>query len=235
MQILPVITTITPEAWRDKIKEVKKLELKEVALFPTCLNQTERKELYQLLEKTSVKSIPFVHLRSDMELWELAYLIKNYQTKVFNTHTIREYPIPADWAKYQDLIFIENVHQPLDEEEIKKFAGICLDFSHLENDRLSDQEKYKHNVKIIEKYKVGCSHISAVKDVLAKDENNYTAHFLEDLSEMDYLKKYPLKYFGTFSAIELENNVKKQIEVKEYIINCTLKNRKEKGGDVRMI
>ena len=92
MLILPTITTITPEAWRDKVKEVKKLKLEEIALFPTCLNQAERKKLYQLLKETSIKSIPFVHLRNDMPEEELDYLKKNYQTKVFNTHTKREYP-----------------------------------------------------------------------------------------------------------------------------------------------
>lgn len=222
MQILPTITTITPKAWRDKVKEVKKLKLKEVALFPTCLNQEERKELYQLLKKTNVKSIPFVHLRNDMEIWELDYLVKNYQTKVFNTHTQREYPFLYDYAKYKDVIYIENVYEPLDEEEIKEFAGVCLDVSHLETDRILDIKKYEHNIKIIDKYGCGCNHISAVKDIITKDEKNYSkydTHFLEDLSELDYLKKYPLKYFASFIAIELENTIEEQLKAKEYIVN----------------
>ncbi len=222
MQILPTITTITPGVWREKVKEVQKLKLKEVALFLTCLNQTERKELYQLLEKTSVKSIPFVHLRNDMEIWELEYLMKNYQTKIFNTHTKRQHKPWYDYGKYKRIIYIENVYQSLDEKEIKEFAGVCLDLSHLENDRLLHQDNYQHNIKIIKRYPVGCSHISAIKPAPTLDEESWLRHdrhFLEKFSELDYLKKYPLEYFGAFSAIELENNIKEQIKVKEYIIN----------------
>ncbi|MEK7503389.1 MAG: hypothetical protein AAB577_00155 [Patescibacteria group bacterium] len=229
MQILPTITT-TPGAWRDRVKEAGKLKLKEVAIFLTCLNRTERKELYRLLEKTSIKSIPFIHLRDDVTMGEMDYLVKNYQTKVFNTHTVREYPIPAEWGKYRNFIYIENTYQPLDEDEIKKFAGVCVDLSHLENDRLLNQEKYQHDVKIIEKHKVGCSHISVVKDAPIKDENNYlryTAHFLEKVKEFDYLKKYPLKYFGDFSALELENTIKEQLKAKEHI-SALLKEKRGK-------
>ena len=221
MRILPTITTITPGAWREKIKEVQKLKLKEIALFPTCLNQAERKALYQLLKETNIKSIPLVHLRSDMEEGELAYLIKNYQTKVFNTHTWREYSISANWAKYQNLIYIENTHQRLDEEEIKKFAGVCLDFSHLENDRLLHQDIYEHDIKLIQRYPLGCGHISAIKTAPVSDRKSklgYDSHDFENLSEFEYLKRYPLKYFPELIAVELENSLEDQLKAKEYII-----------------
>ncbi len=232
MQILPTITTITPGAWREKVKEVKRLKLKEVALFPTCLNQAERKELYQLLEEANIKSIPLVHLRSDMEIWELDYLVQHYQTKVFNTHPAREYPIPADWGKYKNLIYIENTYEPFDEEEIGEFGGICLDFSHLENNRLFRKETYEHNIKIIEKYPCGCNHVSPAKDSAflnkeARNRENQHPHFLKNLSGLDYLKQYPLSYFSSWVALELENTIGEQLKAKEYIINLVkhVKNR----------
>jgi len=227
MQILPTITTITPGKWRDKVKEVRRFKLKEIAVFPTCLNQEERKELFSLLEKTSVKRIPLVHLRNDMTIAEMDYLVKKFKTKVFNTHTSSEYPFLQDYSKYRDVIYIEDVYTPFDEEELKQFAGVCVDFSHLENDRLLNQEKYQHDIAVIERHRIGCGHISAIKDKIVRDEKNYprySAHFLENLQEFDYLKRYPLKYFGEFLAIELENSIEEQLKVKEYL-STLIKNK----------
>ncbi len=228
MKILPTITTITPDKWREKLQEVEKFKLKEIAVFPTCLDKEQRKELFSLLEKTDVKSIPLVHLRGDMAPEELDYLVQKFQTKVFNIHPSRDNPLFYDYPKYKNIIYIEDVYTPLDEEELKQFAGVCVDLSHLENDRLLDHPKYQHDLEVIEKHRVGCSHISAVKDVLVRDEQNhqrYSTHFLEKLQELDYLKKYPLKYFGPYAAIELENTIEEQLKIKEYI--STLIKRKE--------
>ena len=87
-KILLGLTTITPkEEWKNKVKEIDELGIKEVALFPTCLNLEERKELYRLLENTKLERIPHVHIREeDTESWELDYLVKRYKTQVFNTH-----------------------------------------------------------------------------------------------------------------------------------------------------
>lgn len=223
MQVLPTITTITPGLWQKKIKEVKKLKLEEIALFPTCLKKEERKKLYQLLKETSVKSIPFIHLRSDVTEAEIDYLIKNYQTKVFNTHSKREYPFLYDYSEYyKKLIYIENTYDPLDENEIKEFAGICLDLAHLENTKVFNKKNYEHNIKLIEKYSCGCNHIGPTKNFSFLEKKNLQGehpHYLKDLSEIDYLKNYPMKYFSSFMALELENTIEEQLKIKEYIAN----------------
>lgn len=226
MKILPSITTIFD--WREKVKEVKELRLKEVNLFLTCVNSKERAELYELLKKTKVEKIPFVHIRSDMTKDELDYLIKNYHTQAFNIHTKREFPYPHDYKQYRGMIYIENVYESLDEDEIKEFAGVCLDLAHLEDDRLFNPRFYERNVEIIEKYGCGCNHIAPVKNssFLSKGEvsvgekkypKNKHPHFLEDLSELDYLKRYPARYFGKFVALEMENSIKEQLEARDYI------------------
>lgn len=221
-KILPSITTITKSIWRDKIKEIKRLELKEVFLFLSSLKQERRKELYELLRQSGVEKIPFVHLKSDMELWELDYLVKNYETEVFNIHTQREYPLSHDYSKYKDIIYVENTILPLDEEEIKSFAGICLDLSHLEGSRVMRKDIYEHDIKLIKKYSIGCNHISAIDESSFSSDNPnpvYDDHFINDLSELDYIKKYPKEYFSPFIAIELENSIEEQLRAKEYIIN----------------
>jgi len=227
IKILPTITTINKKLWRNKIEEVKNLKLKEVFIFLTGLDEKERKEFYKLLKKTEVKKIPFVHIRSDMKLSELDYLVENYQTEVFNIHTEEQYPLLYDYGKYKNIISIENkTGFRLKEEEIKNYAGICLDFAHLENIKLTNEKAYQHDVKVLEKYPIKCNHISAIKKhpYLQKGRVNYASHYLEDLSELDYLKKYPANYFSSFMAIELENSIEEQLKVKDYIIDL-LKNK----------
>jgi len=229
MQILPTITTITDSAWLKKVAEVKKLKLKEVCLFLTCLDKGQREKLYALLLETDLKRIPFVHLRSDMSPEELAFLVRVYQTKIFNVHTKKEYTPLHDYGKYKKIICIENVYQPFDEEEIKEFGGVCLDLSHLESDRLLRPDSYQRIIKFLKKYPPECSHVAAVRKKPFLDENGYqrySTHTLTDLSDLDYLKRYPLEYFGSVAAIELENTIEEQLKAKEYISTLI----KNKGG-----
>ncbi|MDO8558752.1 MAG: hypothetical protein Q7R84_00260 [bacterium] len=225
MKILPAITTIFD--WREKIEEVKSLGLEEVALFLTLVNFKERQEIFSLLKNTKIK-IPFVHLRSDMVKDEIDYLIRNYRTEAFNFHTKREFPYFSDYKRYRKMIYIENVYEPLDESEIKEFAGICLDLSHLDNDRLFRPDIYKHNIEMMEKYGCGCNHISPAEKPSFLDKRgveytkNQHPHFLKNLSELNYLKNYPKKYFGKFAALEMENSIKEQLEARDYIINMLL-------------
>lgn len=220
MKLLPNITTITPGKWRERIKEVKKFKLTEIAVFPTCLKEKERKELYELLKETSVKKIPLVHIRNDMQLWELKYFKKTYGTKFFSTHTAREYPPLFDYGKLQKSVCIENNYQSFDEEEIKKFGGICLDLSHLENDRLMRPAIYRADVAVLNKYPPKCGHISAVQDKVFLDSNGQerrATHRLTELSQLDYLKRYPKSYFQGPLAIELENSIEEQLEAVKYL------------------
>lgn len=55
--ILPGLTTTNRETWRDKIQEIDKLKIKQLALFPTCIDFKERQKMYKLLEKTNLEKI----------------------------------------------------------------------------------------------------------------------------------------------------------------------------------
>lgn len=222
-KILPTITTTQGSDWKTKVKEINRLGLKEVALFPTFLNKERREKLYYLINKSSIESIPLVHIRSDMDSKELDFLIRKYKTQVFNAHTHTEFPFNKEWSKYKKKIAIENVFNPLDEKEIKKCGGVCLDVSHLENDRILNKEKFQHNVKILEQNLIVCNHVSAVsKKITHIDEiggARYDHHQFRNVSEFDYLKKYPKNYFSEIIAIEVENSVEEQLLAREYILN----------------
>ncbi len=221
-QLLPAITTTNGSDWRKQVKEIDQLGLKKIAIFTTCLNKKERQEFFNLLEKTKLKEIPFTHLRSDQEPEELDYLIKRWKTKVFNMHSPREFPFKRDYTKYYNMLYIENTYTPLDQKELKDFAGICLDVSHIENDRLIHKKRYEDNKKALSGFTVGCNHISAIKPTLQPGLDGkpiYSIHSFEELSEFDYLKNYPQKYFSDYVAIELENSLKDQLKVIKYITN----------------
>jgi len=211
-KIYPTLTS-TEKGNIDKyVKEINSLKIKEICLFLTGLEKTERKELYRKLEETCLEKIPFVHLRSDMNSEELKYLIGKYKTKIFNIHSEKQYPLENDLSKYIKQIYIENIFSELDEKEIQKFAGICIDFSHLEKMRLISPDIYNHNLEIINKYPFGCAHISAFKSL----DNPVTNHFAEQKSDFDYLKRYkPL--FPEICAIELENSISDQLSFIDYI------------------
>lgn len=226
-KILLGLTTITEGEWKNKVKEIDELGLKEIALFPTCLNIKERQELYQLLESTRLTNIPHVHLRPDMESWELDYLVKRYQTQVFNIHPHKEIiDFISKNRKYKGKIYLENLLLNDGFAEMVKFCGgICLDLSHWESYGFMKKIKeYKILPKLLDKYKIGCNHIAAIKrqrvhyhDKFSnQDFYGYDDHNLAELSELDYVKKYK-NYLADIISIELENFLKRQLEVKKYL------------------
>lgn len=220
--IFASITTIGNNLWREKIKEADEIGLKEVALFLTCLQKPERRELYSLLRQSAIKRVPFAHLRNDMEPDELDFLIKKYQTQVFNIHCQAQYPWLFDLSKYKDRIYLENTYYVFEKKEMAVLAGICLDISHLESDRILGLERFKAIEKMLEVYPIGCNHISGVQKEAHFDKKgckDYASHSLKDFTELDYLKNYPAKYFSNFIALELENDLKTQLKARDYILN----------------
>lgn len=218
--ILVSITTTRGSDWRKKIQEVSSLGLRECALFLTMLSKDERKEFFGLLQESGVKHCPFVHLRSDMTAEDIEYLMKNYGTRAFNTHCQAEFPQINDWSRHSKKIYIENIYTAFDPDEMKNWAGICLDFSHLENDRRLEPKRYESYRKALEIYPIGCNHISAVSDnvrINSDKMKRFDSHRFIELSNFDYLKRYPKNYFSRYCALELENSLKEQLRAKDYI------------------
>jgi len=228
-KILLGLTTITPGEWKNKIKEIDELELKEIALFPTCLEYKERQELYRLLENTGLICIPHVHLREeDMEIRELDYLVKRFKAQAFNIHPhLGIVDFFKKNKKYKNKIFVENLFMNDNFAEALKYCGgICLDLSHWEGHGFMEKHQgYAELPGLLKKYKIGVNHISAIKaekkehyhdKFSGQDFYNYDKHNLTNLTELDYVKKYK-NYLADIISIELENPLKRQLEVKKYL------------------
>ncbi|MFA5080707.1 MAG: hypothetical protein WC472_03770 [Candidatus Paceibacterota bacterium] len=227
MKFLVGITTTEGSDWKSKINELNELRIKEAAVFPTCLDKNQRGEFYSALEKSYIEKIPFVHLRSDMEVPEIEFFIKKFNTVIFNCHSSRVNPPNPNWVSYKEIICMEN-HMGFIEDEVANYGGICLDFTHMEDEIVTGKIKQEEYQKILSKYSIKCNHISAIRSKFKVKEHDITFgdHLLENMSDLDYLKKYPLSYFSNYCAIELENSLAKQLEAIEYI-KSSLMNRDE--------
>ena len=216
--------------WTRKVAEIDKLKIKKIALFPTVLDLEERKKLYMLLEKTGLESIPHVHLRDDdMDEKEVEYLLKRYKVKVFNLHPrSRAYAFLDRYPQYRQMTFVENLYrvvggEKFDEASFEKHnvAGICLDLAHLQSEKILFPKKYQKRIKLLDKYPIGCNHISGIRKIpfLWREKLVYDTHFVSKISELDYLKEFPLRYFSDIISIELENSLAEQMKFREYIKN----------------
>ncbi len=204
------------------IKQANELKIDEIALFLTYIDRNGREKLYKELEKSSINKIPCVHLKSEMEEWELELLINKFKTEKFNIHSRVEFPLKNNLSKYNNMIYIENIDYLLDEEEIKNYAGVCADICHLERTRILFKEIHKQNLDIIKKFKVGFNHISPFivkieKENVEEDEYMKFTHITENLNQFDYLKNYPEEVFGPYLALEVRNDIYEQVKIKEYI------------------
>lgn len=232
-KILLGLTTTEKSDWRQKTEEIKKFKLEEVALFPTFLQLKKRKELYKLLERTGLKRIPHVHLRDDMETWEIEYFFKKYHTRLFNIHyRDTDKALLDSNASYAKYIYVENLFMADENflEVLSECAGICLDASHHHDLKTQSEEAANQLLKLFEENKIGCAHISAIwnkKQAVkslrtGKIIKTYSAHYMNSLSELDYVKKYA-SLLPPVVSIELENSFEEQLEVQQYldkIINC---------------
>lgn len=221
-RIFPGVTTTQNGTWRKSLEEADELGIKEICLFLTCLLiAAERGEFYKVLKNTKISKVPMVHLRSDMQPWELNFFIENFDTQAFNIHSEKEFPLVYDLGNYKKLIYLENALVKIEFSEFAQWAGICLDFTHLEDDRRLNPSHYQSVMEIISKFPCGCAHISSIKPKTyeyAPGKYSYTngAHHFDCLSEFDYLTNY-LEYFPRIIALELENPITEQLKAIEYI------------------
>ncbi|MFO7807060.1 MAG: hypothetical protein R6V40_01400 [Candidatus Moraniibacteriota bacterium] len=222
-KVLLGLTTTGGSSIKEKIEEIKEFNLKEIALFLTGINQKKRRELYSALEETPLKEIPHVHLRNDMEKWELEYLESRFEVSAYNIHGQKSsFPFSGCGEilkSYGNKIYIENTEFVPDQEEMKKVGGLCVDFSHWQDAILLNWEKYDHKLRTSAKeFPVGCSHVSAVGK-FAGDSftgEGYSKHRFDDISELDYMKNF-INYLPDLISLELENSFKEQMKVKDYL------------------
>jgi len=225
--ILVGITTTHNSNWRKKIEDIDKLNIKEVALFPTVLGAGERKEYFEKLSKSKLKSAPHIHIRDDMKIEELKYIHDQYGTKLFNIHATDDGNdfIEKYGEKYKRQLFVENSGELDDNfyQALASSSGLCLDFSHYYDYwYIQKRRDYEKLNSLLPSLNIGCCHISAITkekmfvDYGGKDKWHYNRHTFSKLSEFDYLKELK-EFLPDIISLELENDLDEQLAVKKYI------------------
>jgi hypothetical protein len=220
--LIPSITTHNKRGstWREKIQEIQPLGLKQIGLFVTGFHKAERKECYRALLDLRERyefSIPFVHAVSDMDDSEYSFLRSDFGTRWFNLHPLREFPLLCSLSdETRSFITIENscFVDPVVKDDLEGFAGLCIDISHLEDARLTDEGVYRAILELCHAYPVYANHISAIahpSSKVHKGRPQHSTHHLESLSEMNYLVKAPRECVATLAALELENPLHEQV------------------------
>jgi len=227
-KVLCSLTTYSPKgfSWQSKIEEIRELRLPEFALFLTGLKGNQRYALYEELLKLKREyqfEIPFVHATSEMSEDDYFFLSDNFSTKVFNLHPVRDCPLVFPLSpSVRSKIFIENATRgcgKLFESDLEGFAGICFDLSHCEDEIFKDPIAYYNYSKLISKAKVGANHFSSIPPIGKKSliRKAISEHFFSSLDGFEYIRGYGPEFFGEYGAIEIEDPIFIQIEVKKYI------------------
>lgn len=226
-KILLGLTTTFRSDWKDKIQEIRELNLKEIALFPTVLKIDERKELYRMISEAGIETIPYVHLREDFSQEEVEFLMDTFKTKIFSCHSdVKSFSLMDSLAKYASLIYVENPQKIKSEEFFnagsfsrQQVIGICLDNAHLENLKNHDRVNFRRVQEMLKIFPIGVNHISGFKfnKPLGFINLTHPTHYIDDLKDFDYLRGMPAEYFSKCIALEVENSLAEQIEMEKYL------------------
>jgi len=211
------ITSNFDGTWRNKLEEINKLQITEVALFLEQLpTRKERDEIYQELEKSCLKKIPLIHIRSDMEKEELEYLCQRYDNPYFTIHEV-DFNDLEKWKGFYKKLFLElNYDNHLDGPlEVEKIGGFCIDLSHFKASEEKWGKEFQYIISKSDKKKFfACNHLNGYSY-----KNNNDMHTVINLNDFDYLKTLPEFIFGEVIAIETYNSIEEQLKFKNYLLS----------------
>lgn len=213
IKILLSITGTKSFDWARKLKEISARKIDEVAVFLESFDKKERDNFYRLLLKSTVKSVPFVHLKDDVSKEEMKFFIDRLKTKYFNIHE-DHFKVLFQWQGYWDKLYLEMNYDDKIAKDVKvrKIGGFCVDLAHLKSaiSRGTKEASYLFFKK--SQSEIACNHLNGYDPLKMKD-----THFVKDLSAFDYLTTLPKYAFGKIIALEVYNSIEEQIKFREYV------------------
>ncbi|MFA6064416.1 MAG: hypothetical protein WCW44_06280 [archaeon] len=214
-RIIIGLTGRSAEQVISKIKEADKLGIKEAGLFLEIVPLKERAKIYSALKKSKIQKIPLVHIRNDMEKWELDYLENEYHPKYLTIHE-NSFKYLTKWNGYHKKLFLE---MNFDNEipgfvDVNKIGGFCIDLSHFKSGEERWTSDFEYVIKNMTKKRPLCNHLNGYTWKKRKD-----IHRVKNVSEFEYLKTLPSFVFGEKIALEMFNPIKQQLEYKKHVVN----------------
>ncbi len=230
-EILPSITTgnLTSSTWEMKIRELVDQRISRAALFLTYLDGGLRQKCYTLLEEARTEfsfTLPFIHASSTMTEDEYLYLSGTFGTQIFNLHSERDFPLASPLSDIlKKRIYIENTEpEVFEEQDLKGYAGICFDLSHLKDEFITSPSHYERMLRLAQGYTVGVNHISAISfeesPSAQSDTLRVSKHIMTSENDFRYLQDIPCHAVAPLIAIEIENSLAEQLEVIPFITEC---------------
>ncbi len=217
MKKYKIILSITGDNYEEclsKIVELDKFKIEEAALFIQRLKKREREKVYIALKKSDIKSIPLVHLRSDMSRDEIEMLDKTYNVKYFTIHE-DHFDVIGNWTGYLKKMYLEMSTDDYVAKNVKveKIGGFCVDLAHYKKQSVLNNQDYKYVYDRRNDLKLFvCNHLSGYDP-----KNNMDMHLVKSKKDFLYLKELPDFVFGNLIAFEINNSIKKQLSLKPYI------------------
>lgn len=211
--------------WSEDIVRLSTLGINEIALFIETSVLNQRKEVYQLLEKNNLQSIPYVQLSSNFEEGEMDYLVTKYGTSVFGLYLNNSsLNFIASLVNFTSLIAPEN---PFEDKFAALFtdetltrsnvSGVCLDISTLEYKRLHNKKKYQLAVHTLDHHSLMATQVGPVSANFFKRMLHVNYRHLTTLSDLHYLKNVPKTYLADLIVLDVRNSLEEQIEIKNYL------------------
>lgn len=209
------ITGITEKDWRDKLNEINNLGIDTVALILESYLMKQRKLIYEALENSCVQRIPLVHLKNDMEKDELGYLRDQFQSEYLTIHE-DSFEGLDKWQGFYKNLFLELNYDNFIEQnvKVKKIGGFCVDLAHFKAAEENWTKEFEYTIERRNKKNLFvCNHLSGYLDTEKTD-----LHTPRSIKDFAYLKTLPDFVFGRVIAIEIDNSISEQLELKEQII-----------------
>ncbi len=213
-RILLGITGIEENDWKDKLNDINKLGISEATLFLTRFDQSQRKKIYRTLLDSTLKNIPLVHIRNDMEIEELVFLENKFKTKYFTIHE-KSFGFLNKWPGFQKKLYLEmDTNNYISQKVmVEKIGGFCVDLSHFKLAQTQWTKEFDYTYFRKEKANFGCNHLTG-----CCAEKNADLHTIKSLKDFNYLKTLPKFLFGKVIGLEISNSISQQIKFKKYLV-----------------
>ncbi len=223
-KLLIGVTAKNGKGWKRKLKEIKKHNIQEFALFIEEIPLKKRQKLYKTLSKLKIKEIPLVHIKDDTTKEELKFFKEKFNTKYFTIHE-DHFKVLTSWEGFTKDLYLEfdADNKIASNVLVKKIGGFCVDLSHFKKaeERWAKEFEYILKKRGIKHY-FGCNHLNGYSY-----KKNSDVHRVRDVSQFAYLFTLPNFVFGKIIALEMYNSIKQQLKYKEYLIPLLNKKFKE--------
>lgn len=211
-----ILLSITGEKnldWQSKLKEINQLKISRAAIFLEHFDKKERDNFYRFLLKSSIKTVPLVHLRADVSKKEIKFFIDKFKTHYFNIHE-EHFRLLDQWKGFWDKLYLEmNYDSEIAKDvKVRRIGGFCVDLSHFKSAIAQGTEEACYIFTRKNKIKFTCNHLNGYSPSKMEDR-----HTITSLNDFDYLTTLPKYVFGKVIALEVENSIKEQIKFREHI------------------